>query len=872
MRNISFDNPWLLLLAVPLLAAVIVPYCIAIGKDNKNGHTVTSLILHLLIIALVVPALAGMASVTVMTKTEVYVVADVSYSANRNLDLIDTYIAELQGKLPENSTAGLVCFGKDAVCVSPAGEQIPLPSVKNTQVDDSATDIAGALEYASTLFSEGVIKRIVLLTDGKQTDADGTSALIAAIEHLYAENIALDTVYVDNNVGADVIEVQIGGVDHTPYTYLDHRTTADVLVQSSTKTDAIVSLWSGDRQLQQKAVSLDTGYNLVNFITDTSVAGEFDYEVRVQAQGDHSPHNNSYFFTQRVTETLRVLLITSSEADAQAVRATFGANAEIDAYVGDPSVPYTIEQLCAYDRIVLSNVDVRELRNYTAFVQSVDQAVSLFGKSLITIGDTYIQNKTDDTLSALEDMLPVRFGNDDADPKLYCLVLDSSRSMQMASRLIMTKKAAVKFLDLLNPEDYVMVISFSGEVYIEQMPTEAKNKEQVAEIINGIQPTQGTVIGAALKAAFNQMKSLSFSEKQVVLISDGMSYSAEPDDAAQMANTLYQAGIVTTVINTSCAEGTENMQKIANYGRGSYYWLQDERDLDELIFGEVADEVTETVIHKQVAVTIKDQKDETVTGISYLPDVYGYVYAKAKASAKTVLTVPYTKASGSVIDAPLYAYWKYGNGRVACFTSAISGEWAKDWQGEEGTRFVSAMASANTPTERIDYPYTLTVSYDGTMARMELVPATLNPYATVQMRITPPDGEAIDVQPVFDSQRYAHEFAASDVGKYRVEITYAYDKNAFVSESVFNISYSPEYDAFVTFDPAELHNAIRNRGTLSEGSVPELVNDPNRLATYSIYFTVPLLVAAAVLYVVDIIVRKITKNDIKSLFRFKKRV
>ena len=89
MRNISFDNPWLLLLAIPLLAAVIVPYCIAIRKDNKNAHTVTSLILHLLIVALVVPALAGMASVTVMTQTEVYVVADVSYSANRNLDLID---------------------------------------------------------------------------------------------------------------------------------------------------------------------------------------------------------------------------------------------------------------------------------------------------------------------------------------------------------------------------------------------------------------------------------------------------------------------------------------------------------------------------------------------------------------------------------------------------------------------------------------------------------------------------------------------------------------------------------------------------------------------------------------------------------------
>ena len=866
MRNISFDNPWLLLLALPLLAAVIVPYCIAIGKDNKNGHTVTSLILHVLIIALIVPALAGMASVTVMTQTEVYVVADVSYSANRNLSLIDSYIAELQTKLPENSTVGLVCFGKTPVTVAQAGTE-PLPSVEAAQVDDSATDIAGALEYAAELFSEGVIKRIVLITDGKQTDSDATSALIAAVEHLYAENIALDTVYVDNNLGRDVPEVQIGGVDHTPATYLDHQTTAAVLVQSSMATEAIVTLRCEEQVVGQKAVSLIPGYNIVNFTTDTSSAGEFDYEVSVQATADTSPHNNSYFFTQSVSESLKVLFITSQQADADAAALMYGENAMLDAYVNNPSVPCTVEQLCAYDEIVLSNVDVRKLKNYTAFVDSVDKAVSLFGKSLVTLGDTYIQNKTDDTLSALEDMLPVRFGNSDADPKLYCLVLDSSRSMQMASRLIMTKKAAIRFLELLGPEDYVMVISFSGEVYVEQMPTEAENKEQVAEIINHIQPTQGTVIGAALKAAFNQMKSLSFAEKQVVLISDGMSYSAEPDDAADMANQIYQAGIVTTVINTSCQEGTANLEKIANYGRGRYYWLQDERDLDELIFGDVADEMTEAVIEKQVPVTVVDAKDDVMQGLSYLPDVHGYVYAKAKASARTVLSVPYTKASGSTVDAPLYAYWKYGNGRVACFTSKISGDWAKEWQGSDGQTFLSNLTSTNIPERRVNYPYTLYVSYDGTHAHVEMVPATLNPYATAVLRMTTPGGEQITEQLIFDSERYSYSFAVSEIGKYGVEITYSYDDHSFISQSVFNLSYSPEYDAFVTFDAAELHNAVRNRGTVNEGSVPTLVNDPDRIDTYAVYFTVPLLIAAAVLYVVDIIVRKITKSDIRSLFK-----
>ena len=186
-------------------------------------------------------------------------------------------------------------------------------------------------------------------------------------------------------------------------------------------------------------------------------------------------------------------------------------------------------------------------------------------------------------------------------------------------------------------------------------------------------------------------------------------------------------------------------------------------------------------------------------------------------------------------------------------------------------RLFSNMAITNTPTQRIDYPYTLYVSYDGTMARVEMTPATLTPYATVQMRITAPDGKVTLVQPLFDSQRYAYEFEAPSVGKYRVQISYAYGESSFESESVFNIAYSPEYDAFVTFDAAELHNAVRDRGTVSEGSVPVLVNDPDRLDTYSVYFTVPLLIAAAVLYVADIFVRKITKNDLKSLFRFKKR-
>ena len=59
MRSISFDNPYLLLLFIPLLAAVIVPVAIAIRKDNRSKSVVTSLILHLLIVCMIVLSVAG---------------------------------------------------------------------------------------------------------------------------------------------------------------------------------------------------------------------------------------------------------------------------------------------------------------------------------------------------------------------------------------------------------------------------------------------------------------------------------------------------------------------------------------------------------------------------------------------------------------------------------------------------------------------------------------------------------------------------------------------------------------------------------------------------------------------------------------------
>ena len=187
MINISFDNPLLLILLIPMLALVLVPYFIAIRKENKSRASTVALVLHLVIVFLVICAAAGMSNVTVITETELYVLADVSESMDGKLDLVDEYIARVEDELPRNSEMGVITFGKNYRLHTPMGGEIT--SVKANKVNSSATDIASAIRYADSLFKDSSIKRIVLITDGMSTDPDEAKQLVRVVEDLKARGV-----------------------------------------------------------------------------------------------------------------------------------------------------------------------------------------------------------------------------------------------------------------------------------------------------------------------------------------------------------------------------------------------------------------------------------------------------------------------------------------------------------------------------------------------------------------------------------------------------------------------------------------------------------------------------------------------------------
>ncbi len=884
MKNISFDNPYWLLLAIPLLLIIFIPYFISKSKDNRSPRWLLSLIIHVTIALSVTLAAAGLIHTTVMTRTKVYILADVSYSSSRNLDKIDEYIAKVNDALPPNSRLGIICFGNNAEILTSSGTAIK--SVKEAEgIDEGGTNIGGAIDFASTLFSEGELKRIVIITDGFDTASDGSTA--AAVERAVAKDIKVDAIYLDNNLKEGESEVQISDVKYTEATYLDHKTTLGMVIESSVENDIILNLlvkgegYEDYTRIDTTVMKAEAGMNLASFTLPTNVSGVFDYKVELSASKDTSPHNNTYTFTQTVAGKQSVLLITGNYDDAETLMTLYNGRAELDVYTVDSrnkDIPYTVEALSQYDEIIVSNVDIREINNINAFIDSADAVISQYGKSLITFGDLHMQNTDDPVFARFEELLPVSFGNANKDAKLYTIVIDISRSMYFSrpAQLIAAKDAAAKLVSILDDEDYVAFVTLAGESKVEKPPTRLGDcREELYQLIQGVSASQGTFIGDALKASYDLMKDLpDFEEKQVMLISDGKTYTNEPEDAREVAemmkdNDIYLSTVA--VLNHSPSSGhTKNcafLSDLAAVGGGIFYELLYQEKVAELVFATIGDKLTDTVIEGQTGVNIKNFRDDALDGILAIPDIYGYVNTKQKLDATMVLSVDYQKNSKLTVEVPLYSYRGHGNGKVATFTSNISGEWLGGWDEELKTKFFGNILTTNTPAERIDYPYELDFEHLGSRSTVEISPTYLNPRAKAKIKITTPDGKVTEQQLVFDLNKYSSSFETPMTGRYHIEITYSYGNHSFVSSTYYTVPYGPEYDSFAVYDVASIHDFMRGVGQVSTDGNIDLENDKADIATYEMDFRAPLLILAVVLFVIDVFIRKFSLKDIKGFFR-----
>ena len=874
MSNVSFSNPFYLLVFIPLVIIVIIGYFLIDKKSRKLPKNIISLALHLIICVLISLSAADFSYLNTASQTDLYVLADVSSSNEENIDLMDSYINQISAFCDNGTKMGLICYGKNFEVLTSLGGRIR--SVKQSVVDKTATDLEGALRYTNSLFNSDSVKRIILISDSSQTDNNALNAL----DDLIKNNVYIDAIYLNNIL--DGYEAQINNVYYSKSVYLNQEDELKVSIQSSSNTSSKISLYCNNSEVKVLDVRLTKGINIINFPLDSSNKGIFNYEVRLEATLDTIQENNIMKFQQEVASKINVLLVSETTTDYLEINKLYSNlygedNYQIDPYIGSDAslgktiqeTPYSIVELCKYDEIVLSNINISQINKADEFTSSLNDFVSFYGKSLLTFGATYSTGT--DYMSKYNGLLPVQFEQSDA--KALTIIVDSSYSMETDDRLKMAKEGAKACLDLLNEKDYVSIISFATDAKVIQPLTSINNKEEIIKAIDTISldSSNSIFVGASastnfnvgLNAAYSQLRNINIDDKQILFLTDGQPNDSE-ENIYKTLNNMKKDNIITSFINISCREGEDLLKDLIAVSGGTYYYVNQASEIVKIILTSVADKVANTKIEGDFNINIKEKNDYTIKDITSLSHILGYNYSRIKSSANTVLTVTYTNEEGGTREVPLYAYWSYGKGKVSCFTSNIGDNWTKEFRrSASGKQFLMNVVSNSLPLERNGSVFDTNIINNGFTSNINISISNNNDNGFVKVKVTSPSGQEEEKYLEYKNSLFSGVFTTNEVGLYKMNISYTSINVQVEDEQNFYFSYSKEYDKFTTKDESLLYKLTKDRGKVTD-KVDYVLNNEEIINRSEHSLIIEFLITSIILFIIDIAIRKI---NFKSIIR-----
>lgn len=862
MSNIKITNPYLLFLFIPLALLLIISFIIALRKKKKTFNNVMSLIIHIVISFLLVLLISDVNTIKVETDTEVYILADVSKSIS-TYDEIDNYIKEIKDSLNENEKVGVVCFGNDSELITPLNGNIK--SVSQNNVDVSATNYANALTYTASLFSNQYKKRIILLSDGLQTDGD----YLKTLNELKSQNIRIDAIYLKDS-GIKENEVLVKSTAFNEKTFEGKNEVANIVIQSNFNIDNLdINVYKNDTLYKNEKAIIKQGYNNITLQLDTSIASLNHYKVEINSSLDTCLENNLYYFTQFVKEKPDILLICDSYKEVNYYTAIFQNFANLTTYQVKQSFSYSLDYLCQFDEIVFANVDLRTINNSDELLKNINTCVSRYGKSFFTLGGEKTYFNGGFSQSILNDMLPVSVDLQDTKNTIALFfVIDCSGSMSGKS-LSEAKQGAINCLNLLDDNDMVGVITFSDSTRVVCSPTKTtvEGKKRLIEAINTIDVEDATMMTPALEKAYDLLSDVSMENKQIILISDGY-----PGDNGQIevANKMKEKGIVMSTINIG-AGSLELMKKLAEATGGKCYSTYYSDSISDIIVKEVGGIVLEPNITQDLSLTL-NKNDPSLKNIDSLPSIAGINYTSLKYNASSSITTSITlKNQEKIIDnVPVYAYWDYGNGRVASFTTGISNDWLNMWdnKSQDVITFFSNVTFDNLPTSQITSSNDVSILNNGTSVTISLTPFYLTQGMKYKATISQGDYSTSSYL-TYSSGKYVTTLDVNVNGNYDLLIETTLGVNYESYSYFFDFSYSSEYYLLDKPDSILLNEMLLNDGVLidSNDDLYKICNINLEDVTYKESLALPLIVISLCLFVIDIAIRKIKLNDIKNLFK-----
>lgn len=296
---ISFSQPLflLLLLLVPLSVFIALPRLVKRQKPDArmrlpiwrrlNRRALGGLLVRCALITSVVLALAGMQAVQYTNKLAVVFLIDASDSVGpAGVESATQFVRDALRIRPDgNDTAGVVVFGADAQVERAMSDVRDLAPI-GTQVRSAGTNIEGAIRLGMSLFPANAAKRLVLLSDGRQTVGDAESAA----RLVQATNGRLDTVPLASVQGADAA---IERVDAPQRASVGQVIPLQIVVRSNQAMRAQLTVFAGPDIVAQENVNLVSGQNEFSVSANATRAGFSSFKVQLTPEEDVRPQNNT---------------------------------------------------------------------------------------------------------------------------------------------------------------------------------------------------------------------------------------------------------------------------------------------------------------------------------------------------------------------------------------------------------------------------------------------------------------------------------------------------------------------------------------------------------------------------------------------------
>ena len=643
------------------------------NQHKLSSHALSALIVRCLLLTSLVLALAGMQAVRSTGKLAVAFLIDASDSVGANgRDQAEQFVREAlkSMRIDGSDQAAVVIFGADAQVersMSLARDLAPL----GTQIRSSATNIEGAIRLGLSLLPSDSAKRLVLLTDGKQTvgDADSAARLVRATQ------ARLDTVALPSAEGADAA---VERIDAPQRASVGQVVPLQVVVRTNQAMRAQLTVFAGPDVVAQQSVELVQGQNEFSLRVNATRAGFTSFRVQLAPESDTRPQNNTLSSSVIVGGPPRVLLVSANSAETQdtvALKAGLTA-AEIQFDEVTPlAMPSEIQSLAGYQSIVLVNVPARDLSLRVMY--SLQSYVRDIGGGLVVIGGPNSYGVGGYFKTPLEETLPVEMQI--KDPRRFpsvsiVIVMDKSGSMGAQEngvlKMRLAAEAAARVAELVNDDDEVTVIGFDTEPVDVIGPFQGIERNKYIPQILKIAPGGGGIyVYESLKEAEKVIDKSTKLSKFIILLADG-SDSEKQEGVRELVRKMVAQDTTLTVVSIGDGQDVPFLKTIASVGGGRFH-LTDKAANLPTIFTEETALAQRSYIIEQSFFPQQGVGSPILSGIDALPQLEGYVATTAKPAAQVILRASETD--------PLLATWQYGLGRAVAFTSDASGRWAKSW-------------------------------------------------------------------------------------------------------------------------------------------------------------------------------------------------